>query len=99
MNVAFVCTGEFEPFFYDCMARPLEQDGIKAFYVGFFLDTRSAIKKINRPVYPERIIRNNLTSYGSINSSFSKEELYEITEYDYLQLSKWRKNKKRKIDK
>jgi capsular polysaccharide export protein len=86
MNIAFISTGEFEPFFYDCMARPLEHDGIKAFYVGFFLDTRVAIKKINRPVYPERIIRNKYIDSKPTGSSFSKEELYEITEYDYLQL-------------
>ncbi len=86
MNIAFICTGEFEPFFYECMAKRLEKEGINIFYVGFFLDTRRAINKINRCCYPLKAERSAGLSYTFNNSCFSSRELDDIIRYDYTRL-------------
>ncbi len=83
MNIAFVCTGEFEPFLYECIAQKLRKDGNRIFYVAFFLDTRRAVRKIKQSLYPQKISRSDLLSGNSNTSQFSAAEIEEIVSYDW----------------
>ena len=96
MNVAFVCTGEFEPWIYDFISRELEAKGHRIYYVGFHLNVRSAIKRINRPCYPDKLMRASYQNRQDIESSlFNLDGLDEIIKYDYLRLQKQGSNRLR----
>ncbi|MCG2712140.1 MAG: CDP-glycerol glycerophosphotransferase family protein [Candidatus Omnitrophica bacterium] len=89
MNVAFVCTGEFEPWIYDFISRELEANGHRTYYAAFNLNARSAVKSINRPCYPDKLIRASYKNRQDPESSlFNRGELDEIMKYDYLRLQK-----------
>ena len=87
MNVAFICTGEFEPWIYDFISRELESNGHRTYYAAFHLNTRSAVKSINRPCYPVKLMMGNYKKAQDAEASlFDHEELDQITRYDYLRL-------------
>jgi len=82
MNIAFICTGEFEPFLYDCIAKQLEKDDVHIFYVAFFLNIRSAVRRLHRIPYPQRITPAALDK----ESVFDRKTQGQIVKYDYLRL-------------
>ncbi|MFH2145332.1 MAG: hypothetical protein ABII75_04790 [Candidatus Omnitrophota bacterium] len=87
MNIAFICTGEFEPFLYECIAKQLEKDDIHVYYAAFFLNIRRAIRRVNRRPYPEQISPGNLSGTDLEKQSvFDRKTQEQIIEYDYLRL-------------
>ncbi len=87
MNVAFVCTGEFEPFFYECVIKNNYGVGINPFYVAFFADTRAAVKKIKKEMYPKVISFNQYLKKDYSDCLLEKEELEDVVYYDSLRRS------------
>ncbi len=89
MNIAFVCTGEFEPWIYDFIARNFEANGSRIYYAAFHLNARSAVKRINRACYPDNLISVSYKNrYNTAASLFNNGELEQIIKYDYLRLKK-----------
>ncbi|MCF7878985.1 MAG: hypothetical protein K9L95_05940 [Candidatus Omnitrophica bacterium] len=88
MNIAFVCTAEFEPFFYQCLADNIKKEKVNTFYAGFLIDTRRAIEKIKQQPYPLKLNFKDFFKYRLRDSSFSRRQLQDIVSYDFSRLSR-----------
>lgn len=88
MNIVFVCTAEFEPFFYKCLVDNIKKEKINTFYAGFLIDTRRAITKIKQQPYPLKLNFKEFFKYRLKDSLFSHRQLQDIVDYDFSRLSR-----------
>jgi capsule polysaccharide modification protein KpsS len=88
MNIVFVCTAEFEPFFYKCLVDNIKEEKINTFYAGFLIDTRRAIAKIKQQPYPLKLNFKDFFKYRLKDSLFSHRQLQDIVDYDFSRLSR-----------
>lgn len=89
MNIAFINTGEFEPWIYDFVSKDLEAKGHKTHFIAFHMNVRSAVKRVNRPCLPEKMIQPEYKNIHDFKAGLlNEEELNRIIKYDFLRLQK-----------